>query len=86
MIKYKDYGIQPNDAGGYVVGTVKKDKDGKDTLYRASYPSTITRALEIIRNEEFAKKIDSKDYTLEEAIKEFRDITNEIKGALKEAL
>lgn len=86
MIKYKDYGIQPNDAGGYVVGTVKKDKDGKDTLYRASYPSTITRALEIIRNEEFSKKIDSRDYTLEEAVKEFRDITNEIKEAFKEAL
>lgn len=87
MIKYKEYGIQPNDTGGYVVGIVKTDEEkGKETLTKTLYPSTLARAVEIIREREIAKCVDSKDLTLEEAIKEIKNIDADIKAAIKEAL
>ena len=83
MIKYKDYGIEPNDCGGYVLSEIKiygNDSKFKGQEYYRTicYPSTLKGCFTQILNLEMAKKINENDYTIQEAINELERINNEL--------
>ncbi|MCM1556781.1 MAG: hypothetical protein NC087_04550 [Anaeroplasma bactoclasticum] len=85
MINYKDFSIKPNgDFGGYVLMKTIISKKGDKYQTSLLYPSTLESAIKSIISFEFNEKIDSKDYTLKEALDELRKITNEVKNALQE--
>ncbi len=84
MIKYKDYEISVNEAGGYVLSRrIPATNDRKERLDNICYPSTIESAIKKIQQLELGKKIDSNTYTLGEVLAEIRIIKRDFENSLK---
>ena len=83
MIKVKDYFIDA-DTNCYLVKKESgKDKDGKTTYNTLWYPVTLTRAIELIIKAEQRKAVGSNELiTLKDAIKQLKDIEEEIKALI----
>lgn len=82
MIRYKNYIIEPNDCGDWILkeesSTINK-KTGENYAYTICYPSTIKGCLTKILNVEFSRFVDSKEnITLTEAIDKVESINKEL--------
>lgn len=83
MIRYKDYGIEANECGGWVLSQRKiygseSKFEGEEYFVTICYPTTLKRCFEKVLEIEFAKKINEKDYTIKEALVELERINNEL--------
>jgi hypothetical protein len=83
MIRYKDYAIQVNDWGGFVLSEIKvygeaSKKCGEEYLDTICYPSTLKGCFTKILNLEFRNVISNEDFTIKEALIELEKINNEL--------
>ena len=83
MIRYKEYGIEPNECGGWVLSQRKiygseSKFEGEEYFATICYPTTLKRCFEKILELEFAKKINEKDFTIREALNELEKINNKL--------
>lgn len=83
MIRYKNYVIEANEWGGFVLCEVKErgsesKNKGEKYLVNLGYPSTLKGCFNKILGIEFAKGIKEKDLTIREALNELEKINKEL--------
>ena len=89
MIRYNNYGIEANENGGYVLGEIKKrgtesKNPGEEYFIGFCYPSSLKSCFKRILEIEYAKVINSQDFTIKEALLELEKLQNEFQKVLDE--
>ena len=83
MIRIDDkYAIQA-DSNCYSVSRIMKNKNGKEYIQPLTYHSTLSEAFESIIRREQREMVESTDLSLNQAIKEFKRIQDELCEILK---
>ena len=84
MIKLKNGWQIDSDGKSYIVQQEVTSKEGNKYITNQSYPSSLTRAIQIVMNREQMDVIASNDLTLKEAVQEFKKMHAEFEALLKE--
>ena len=87
MIKYKNYVMEANDYGGWVLSELKvrgkeSKKAGEEIKMAICYPSSLKSCFKRILDIEFSKIANEKDFTISEAIRELERLQNELQNEL----
>lgn len=87
MIKYKNYVMEANDYGGWVLSELKvrgeeSKKSGEEIKMAICYPSSLKSCFKRILEIEFVKVVNSKDFTINEALNELERLQNELQNEL----
>lgn len=87
MIKYKNYVMEANDYGGWVLSELKvrgeeSKKAGEEIKMAICYPSSLKSCFKRILEIEFVKVVNSKDFTINEALNELERLQNELQNEL----
>ena len=84
MIELKNGWQIDSDGRCYIVQQKVTSKDGNEYITNQTYPTSLTRALQIVMNREQMDVVASNDLTLKEAVQEFEKLHAEFAALLKE--
>ena len=83
MIRYKNYVMEANDYGGWILSESKiRGEDsknaGEEYLVGICYPSSLKYCFKRIMDIEFSKIVNSQDLTIAQALNELERLQNEL--------
>ena len=87
MIRYKNYVMEANDYGGWVLSESRirgeeSKNAGEEYLLGICYPNSLKSCFKRIQEIEFSKIVNSQDLTIAQALTELDKLNNELIEAL----
>lgn len=82
----KDWAIDGNTAGGYVVGKIRLDGKGKEYIADTKHPSTLKQAFELILKSEQIDLVMKNNLTVSQAIIEFEKLNNQMSDLFNKSI